>query len=264
MDQDSSDNIHPLSVEDNLHTRKIILNGSISCDGSIVIISPIPEEESNYENFNELREKKDFIIGVLFQIWAVLFVTMGHSLWKMLSIHSPYITPFDLTLFMGFFNTPFYLFIGYQTGTNLNLFSYPRKMIILVITRVLVGLTNNIFIIFAISQIPLSKSIFIFSLNPICWAILATIFLKERINKITIMSIFGAAIGIYTLTLNKAEDGKGGSLSGYISMLWAIWLTGLLFILIRSLNQNGIHLSLVNSVLGFSFLVQPLIVSMFK
>mmetsp|Transcript_4509 Transcript_4509/g.5174 ORF Transcript_4509/g.5174 Transcript_4509/m.5174 type:complete len:214 (+) Transcript_4509:147-788(+) len=118
---------------------------------------------------------------------------------------------------------------------------------------------------FAISMIPLSKSIFILSLNPICCGILAFIFLKEKLSKPIIFCTIGACTGIYLLTLNTQEGGNADENPwGYFFIIIGAWLVGSLFIIMRFLNIYHIHVTVNSFMIGSMFVVQSIVVYFLK
>jgi len=143
---------------------------------------------NNEESISSIEDEgRSLLIGMLFSLLAVTSLTFGHTIIKVLSISSPYITSCDTLLFMGIFNVPISFTIGLFNGVDMNVFSYPKFISSLILTRGLFGLLSNGSIMIALSYIPLSKAIFILSLNPIVCAILAGIFLKEKISPTTIV-----------------------------------------------------------------------------
>jgi len=70
---------------------------------------------------------------------AVLCVSAGHMIIKILSVYSPYVTPYDITLFMGLFNFPMNLIIGIKSGVNMNIFTYEKAVLFLLFLRVTLG-----------------------------------------------------------------------------------------------------------------------------
>jgi len=258
MEEKSKDNLLPLYVEDENNTmNKKVIHNNISCEGSVMIVSIVNNEESISSIEDEGRS---LLIGMLFSLLAVTSLTFGHTIIKVLSISSPYITSCDTLLFMGIFNVPISFTIGLFNGVDMNVFSYPKFISSLILTRGLFGLLSNGSIMIALSYIPLSKAIFILSLNPIVCAILAGIFLKEKISPTTIVWIFGAAVGIYLLTLNnQADETAENRLIGYTFMIFAILLSGAIFTMIRTLNLYNIHVCLNSGTLGIFLVLQSVI-----
>ena len=122
MESNSKDPILPLNVEAT-HTKKKVLESNISCDGSVMIVSLVEEEKTEHKN--------NLLLGVSLMMLAIIFVTLGHVLIKYLTIASPYITPYDLTLFMGLFNCPLNFLIGIKSGINMNIFKYAKTVLFL-------------------------------------------------------------------------------------------------------------------------------------
>mmetsp|Transcript_28363 Transcript_28363/g.25078 ORF Transcript_28363/g.25078 Transcript_28363/m.25078 type:complete len:109 (-) Transcript_28363:673-999(-) len=107
----------------------------------MLVVSAVNEEEGTIHK--EEDSKSNMLIGTLFALIAVLALTTGHTITKILSITSPYITPNDQMLFMGLFNVPFSFIFGLKNNLNMNLFSYPKFIIFIVFLRGLFGLLSN-------------------------------------------------------------------------------------------------------------------------
>ena len=193
---------------------------------------------------------------MFFSLGSITSLTWGHTLVKVLSITSPYITPFDVVLFMGCLNSFTSILYALIEGVNINIFSYPRKITLLIILRGILGLLINLSWYFALAYLSLSKWTIIMSISPIFWAILASIILKENINAITIICIFGAVTGIYFLSLNQEGNGKiKENPLGYIFMIIYILSISTSFIVMRTLNKYSLHVSINNGIQGVMFVI---------
>jgi len=114
-----------------------------------------------------MKIRNNLKLGMFFIFTTTLALTCGHTLIKILSIKSPYITPFDVVLFMGFINSFISIANAIYEGVSLNIFSYPRKITLLIILRGFIGLLINVSVFFALSYLPLSKCTVIMSISPI-------------------------------------------------------------------------------------------------
>ncbi|CAI2373083.1 unnamed protein product [Moneuplotes crassus] len=260
MDHKSHDQILPLNISDEGENTKKNMSLNISCGGSMMFGAGSLEPK---QASTTAPDKKNSMIGVLFILVTCCLLTIGHTICKYLSIYSPYIKGNDISFFMGIFNFSFNLIYGLKYGISMNVLSFDFKVKLALLARMSAGFANNLVLVFAISRLPLSKSVIIFSLNPICCATLAFFFLKEDIAKTTIACFFGAAVGIYFLTLNRESDNKSGTISGYIAAITSIWLLGSIFIFGRVLALLKVHATVVCMCLGLSFMVPSLIASLF-
>mmetsp|Transcript_2022 Transcript_2022/g.1910 ORF Transcript_2022/g.1910 Transcript_2022/m.1910 type:complete len:91 (-) Transcript_2022:58-330(-) len=77
-------------------------------------------------------------------------------------------------------------------GAELNFLKLDKKVTMLLFGRGITGNVNFVMILTSIKLIPLSKATLILSLNPLSCAIVAAIFLKEKISPLTIGCILGA------------------------------------------------------------------------
>ena len=261
---DSKNSITPLHIDNGDEHKPRKLSNNVSWEGSMLVISMVHDKDETDEEEDE-HSTRNFIIGTLFWTFGVLSRTCGHTIIKILTIRSPYVTPNDSLLFMGLMNVPFSFAYGIKNKHNLNLFSYPKSIVAVVLIRAMFGLFSNFFINASLGLIPLSKMVFILSLTPITSAILAGIFLKERITWPTIACIFGTVFGIYLLTLNQEEGGSNkNSITGYILMWTAIWLWGGIFIMIRYMNLYNVPVSVNSGTLGCFFIIQAIIAYFWK
>ena len=168
---------------------------------------------------------------------------------------------FDTCSFLGFFITPVYYTIAKVKGVDLSMTSMKRKVVVILIGRLVVGILVNIAITNGLIFIPVSKAILIFSLNPLFWAILAAIFLKEHLSYVSIGSTLGALWGIYLLMQNKPHDAKDESheLLGYILVFTSAWLFGMQLVFLRALNLYKLNVLISPFYFGMSTNIQTII-----
>ena len=209
-------------------------------------------------------EKHNAVIGIIFMLLFVLWMTITHIMIKYLMVIHPYISAFDVTYAISIVASTIYFIIGKSQKLNMNLFTYDRNVILLVVLRVILGGVCNLFFLLSISQIVISKAVLIFSLNPIFWAIQAAIILKERLNFLTIISCISATGGIYLLTLkSQDQDDNKTSIIGYLLMIGSAILTGSIFVSLRYIFKYDIHVWIVSFWATLGFLFQSLILHLF-
>ena len=146
----------------------------------------------------------------------------------------PYISAFDVTYAISIMSSTIYFIAGKSQKLNMNLLTYDRNVIFLIVLRVIWGGISNLLFLLSISQIIISKAVLIFSLNPIFWAIQAAIILKEKLSYFTIISCICATGGIYLLTLkNQDQDDNKTSMTGYLLMVGSALFMGSIFVWLR-------------------------------
>ena len=138
---------------------------------------------------------------------------------------------------MGLFCTPVYYIYGKYLKYDLNFFNFENKVKIIIVIRIMIGLTNNIAQLVAFYYISIGKAVLIFSLNPLFCAIAAGIFLKEHISATSVILILCSVFGVYLLTLNKTESSHDEDMEfiGYFLILGSACLYGSLFVINRYL-----------------------------
>ena len=183
------------------------------------------DEDSNNVSLvlgpDEQASETDYMKAAIFMVGATLSWTLMHICMKLIYVRSPQITGQDTSSFIGYFIVPFMFIIGKYNKANLNIFSYDSKLQLLMLGRCINGILLNITFSNSLMYIPVSKGILIFCLNPLFCAIIAAVFLSEKITIVSISSTIGAFVGIYLLTINKGQDvqNDGHELFGYILIL---------------------------------------------
>ncbi|CAI2373855.1 unnamed protein product [Moneuplotes crassus] len=264
MNNSSEHSLSPLQISESLSEEKKEITCNMSVEGSSILIAG-PSLE--------IERKDNFVIGALLMFSATVLVTIAHTSEKYVFLGNPKVKSSDFLLFVGVYNLLLNMILCKIYKVDLSIISCRKhnsedqkkilKARFALAGRVLCGTMNGLVSVYAISQLPLSKSVLIFSLNPICCAILGYFLLKENITKTTILCILGAVIGIYVLTLSKQEDGSSGTLSGYIAAIITIWMTGSVLVFSRYLNLYGAHYTVICMVLGLSNILQTVIISCF-
>ncbi|CAI2374270.1 unnamed protein product [Moneuplotes crassus] len=212
--------------------------------------------------FLMVRQKK--VKGLVLSIIYVYVIAVARLQIKLLAVSSPYVSINDFAIFMGVFTIIASVLLGFITDTLTDVLKYSGVVLCLIIGRTICGVVNNLLVCYAINQLPLSKAIFMINLCPISCAIMAAIFLKEKLTRSYILCLCVAPIGIYLISLNMDDQGKTGSLTGYLSAFCSIWLGGLVFIFVRALNLYGVHASWVYMSCGIGLFFQPVIWNLLK
>ena len=165
---------------------------------------------------------------------------------------------------MGMGLTPTYALASKCSGKTLNIFSYPKRAIKMIILSIVLALLINVTNIYGISQIPVGKSILVFSLNPIFWIVLAHFFLGEK--ELPLFSTLGAFAGIYFLTINKPQEseGKHNVLLGFAWAFLSSWLQAMIMIVVRILNIFQVHPFFRPLYIGMGFVIMSMTVKIWS
>jgi len=158
------------------------------------------------------------ILTVLF--WGNAFVGIKVALRDM--------APLDLTILRFFLASLFFLLAMLLNFRGLPL---PRKrdMLRLVLLGLLGGVIYHVFLNFGEQFIPAGTASLIIGSSPIFTAILASIFLKEKLNLTGIMGIILAFLGLFLVSWKGSGEELGvGSVLGLLAVLgsslsWALY-----------------------------------------
>ena len=214
----------------------------------------VVQDESKIQNDN-------IVAGILCMLLFVLWMTINHVMIKYLMVTHSYISSFDIIYAISITTAIIYYLIGKYQGCNMNLFSFERNLVILIILRAAIGTFCNLLFLLSLSQIIISKAILIFSLNPIFCAILAAIILKEKIHPVTIASCVCATGGIYLLTLkNQEQEDEKSTIFGCSLMVASAILMGAVFVWIRFIFKYPTNVWIINYWTSFGFLIQSIVV----
>ena len=95
-------------------------------------------------------------------MWSIM-----HIATKIMYTRSPEVTGYDTCSFMGYMLVPVYYIYSKYHGMNINLLSFEPKVQLLLIGRVILGISNNICIFTGLRYISVGKGVLIFSLSPL-------------------------------------------------------------------------------------------------
>ena len=246
--------VKSIEIEDskvNSRMRLDTFGNNISWDMSS-IIGVTEEVNKNYEPI----KTHNYSLGTTIMAIAVWLITLSHILFKYLFVTNPYSNPIDVTIMMGLYIPTFNFALGKFQGHSMNILTYNKNIKIVMAVRVLIGITNNIWLLYSIKMLPLSKTIMIMSTTPLWWAVLGYIFLKENTKKLEIACIFGAWVGIYFLTLNK-QDGSNSddTLLGYLLVISWAWLTAGIFVCLRYLSFYNTPVNLATVIYKYKIFI---------
>ena len=102
--------------------------------------------ESRIQNDNRFA-------GIIWMLLYVLWMTINHVMIKYLMVNHLYISSFDIIFALSIIVTLIYYFIGKYQGCNMNLFSFERNIVILIILRAAIGIVGNLLFLISLSQI---------------------------------------------------------------------------------------------------------------
>ena len=227
--------------------------------------SKLSDFSQDFEAFNnKMNEFRNTIIGIIFMLIFVIWMTTTHILIKYLMVLHPYITPYDVTYSVSIVCIVIYYWAGRIQNFNMNLLYFETNVKVLVILRSVFGAFSNLLFLLSLSQIIISKAVLIFSLNPIFWAIQAAVILKEKLNIVTIISCIFASGGIYLLTLrSQDQEDNQSNIIGYILMIGSGVFMGSIFVCLRYLFKYNVHVLLAPFYASLWFLIQSVILHIF-
>ena len=206
------------------------------------------------------KNKDQYFVGVIFMLFKVFFFSSDYVISKYAMNKANYMTPLDLCLGIVFVMLPMNIIFCKYHNVNMNVFSYRPDISIVLVIRTIIGTTNNICLLYAIKFISIGKITLVKSINPLWWAIIASLLIKEKITKITIIWTIIAWFGIFMLTLNRESgvENKEYSIVGYGLVFSSAWLFGGVFVCIRYVNINGVNPLMQSFCVGFGTAIQSI------
>ncbi|CAI2372643.1 unnamed protein product [Moneuplotes crassus] len=265
-----------MQISNSLPDRKILFlqNGagkSFSKRTSSVIEDI--EDCTNEVNEPEADDtKRNYIIGFSIMLTAVLTLTLKHSLIKLMSFHSPYLSVYDIILFRGCIMVIFMtgikvcitgnFFFSLCDKSHKQIPSLSRGALFFIFLRCALGVINYSSESYTVARLPLSKSTMMFSCSAITCAILAWVFLRERLGLTYILCLIGCTVGVYFLSLGKEDSHKEGGVSAYLAAVIAIWANGASVVASRQLNLYKVHFSTFGVSFGIHFVVIMVVCSL--
>lgn len=182
-------------------------------------------------------------------IWFILIASFAFALMNFTVKYLGDMHPMQIIFFRAFgtsiFISPFMVY---------NKISFIGSNPKLLLLRSLVGVTSLATFFIAIQRIPLASAISIRYLGPIFGAILAMIFLKEKVKFGQWISFIIAFSGVLVL---KGFDIRIDFVSLILCLISAFFI-GFVFVLIRYLATKEHHLTIINYFMLFSITVSLL------
>jgi len=189
--------------------------------------------------------------GISFILIATFAFAIMNTMAKDLSAFHPMQVVFFRSLGTFTFIFPYMLFRKVSIiGNN------PKYLLL----RGLVGVISLSTFFWAIQRVPLGSAISIRYLGPIFGALLATYFLKEKVNKVQWLSFAIAFSGVIVL---KGFDIRIDFLSLFLLLISALFV-GMVFILVRYLSDKEHPLTIINFFMMISIAVSLLFVAEFR
>ena len=143
--------------------------------------------------------------------------------------------------------------------------SFQFKGAVLWISRGFMGLVYNMIYMYSLKFIAVSKTTLVYSVNPLWWAIVAGIFLQERLNIILVLSTISAWGGIYLLTINKPQENESSEhqILGYLFSFMSAWIIAGVFAQLRALKPYNIDPKCISFYIGIFFALQVTYIYLF-
>ncbi|CAI2373960.1 unnamed protein product [Moneuplotes crassus] len=207
------------------------------------------------------ENKSNYIIGTLVMVTCVLVLTLKHTLIRMMSFASPYISVYDIIFFRGLVMAIFSSCFSLASKSYKQVPGLPKIALFFIILRSFLGVINYSSESYTVARLPLSKSTLIFSCSAITCALLAWVFLRERFGWTYVICLIGGILGVYVLSMSKEDTHKQGGVSAYFTAIIAVWATGASVVASRQLNIYKVHFSLFGTSNGIHFVVATIICS---
>lgn len=142
--------------------------------------------------------------------------------------------------------------------------SFPPKVRLWLISRVLLGLLNNYAFLTGIKLVSLGKGVMIWSLGPLFCFLVAGLCLGDMIRPLNVVLILASLAGIYLLTINMGN----GEVPTSLEYLGYFWLTasacfyGLLYMIFRKMTLYKIHPLISPLYLGIGAVCQTILLAL--
>lgn len=180
--------------------------------------------------------------SIRYMFFATIFFATIQAFVKYLSGYSVY----QILFFRSSISAV--LCVAYLKSQGLPLIGNNQKLLLF---RALFGLIGMSFFFATIQRIPLGAAVSLQYTSPIFTAILAVIFLKERVLPIQWVLFLGAFLGVILL---KGFDARIDVLSLVIGIVGAIF-SGLVYVIIRKIGTSEHPIVIVNYFMVFSAII---------
>ena len=203
--------------------------------------------------------------SIMLMIAMTLCWSLMHISIKYMFVQDPETTGFDVGSVQGYgLCLIFYPWAKYS-GVNCSLLSFPPKVRLWLISRVLLGLLNNYALFTGIHLVSLGKGVMIWSLGPLFCFLVAGLCLGDMIRPLNVVLILASLAGVYLLTINKGD----GEVTTALEYLGYFWLTasacfyGLLYMIFRKMTLYKVHPIISPLYLGIGAVLQTILLALF-
>ncbi|CAI2374579.1 unnamed protein product [Moneuplotes crassus] len=177
---------------------------------------------------------KKIMLGYSLMFISMFGIAIIHICEKMAFFHNPNLGIMDGVLILGLTTLPIG-FIGNKIkGNTVSIFKYDWKVQILMMIATICSCCGHFVVMWSLSLISVGKATLVFNLHPLFCIFIAYIFLREKVDFLSILFSLLALFGIYFLTINETgHDGKPNSNATF----------GLMLVFISAWNEAGIIIS---------------------
>ena len=175
----------------------------------------------------------------------ILIATFSFAIMNVLAKELSSFHPLQVVFFRAF--GTFVLIFPYMLYKGIPILGTHRKLLLI---RGVVGVISLAAFFITIQRIPLGSAISIRYLGPIFGAIMAFMFLKEKINWMQWLSFLIAFTGVVVL---KGFDLRIDALSLTLVLISAFFV-GIVFVLLRFLGSKEHHLTIINYFMALSLI----------
>ena len=181
-------------------------------------------------------------MSILLLIVGTIGISFGGLIMRNISIADPW----QIAFYRGLaflFTTSLVLFYQYRLETIIKI----KKNGLLCIAGGFLLMLANLLFIQALANTSIANALFTLSSIPLITAILAFIFLKEKISLRTIFIMIFAFMGIFIMIKDGLEN--GGFYGNVLAFVCAISFSGFVIILRKSRNVNMLPVNILSGIL---------------
>ncbi|CAI2373663.1 unnamed protein product [Moneuplotes crassus] len=187
-----------------LKENSVELENSMRESGEELYLRQLVDEHKQGEN-----QLKNVVFGYSLTMFSMMGIALMHICEKFAFYYNPKLNILDGILILGLTTLPINFMINKAKGVTINIFQYDRKVQIVMAFAILSSCSVNSMEMWALLYISVGKVSLIFNLHPLFCIFIAWIFLRERIDKMSIIFSVIAPVGIYFLTINQTDfDGE--------------------------------------------------------
>ena len=168
-------------------------------------------------------------------IIAVLFSTISTFQVKFAYMQNEHLNGFDYMVVMAPIIAIMTLIQAWYLGVNiLKIKKEARKWVLI---RCIMGTTAMPMSFIALKYLPSSKSTFIRNLHPLMVTLIAFLLLKEKINKLDVIAVVGAFLGVVLMNISDTESSKINTTPEEVKL-------GIMFSLLTMVLSCGVTISI--------------------